>query len=86
MNTLTTEARAAKVWFDEDCLWVLLQDGRKLGTPLSYFPRLLNATPAQRKKYELSGGGSGIHWDRLDEDISVAGLLAGNSSRERGNS
>ena len=86
MNTLTIEARASKVWCDEDCLWVLLQDGRKLATPLSYFPRLLKATSAQRKKYELSGGGIGIHWDLLDEDISVPGLLAGNSSREQGNS
>lgn len=86
MNTLTIEARAAKVWFDEDCLWVLLQDGRKLATPLSYFPRLLKATSTQRKKFELSGGGIGIHWDQLDEDISVPCLLAGNPSREKGNS
>ena len=86
MNTLTIEARAAKAWFDEDCLWVLLQDGRKLATPLSYFPRLLKATSAQRKKFEFSGGGVGIHWDQLDEDISVPGLLAGNSSREKGTS
>jgi len=83
MSTLTIEARAAKVWFDGDSLWVLLQDGRKLATPLSYFPKLLNATVAQRKKFELSGGGIGIHWNRLDEDISVPGLLAGNPSHEK---
>ncbi len=86
MNTLTTEARAAKVWFDEESLWVLLQDGRKLATPLSYFPKLLKATSSQRKKFELSGGGLGIHWDNLDEDISVPGLLAGNPTHEKGNS
>jgi hypothetical protein len=77
MNTLTLEARAAKVWFDADSLWVLLQDGRRLSVPLSYFPRLLKAGPKQRKSFKLSGGGVGIHWDDLDEDISVAGLLLG---------
>ncbi|MBI5243015.1 MAG: DUF2442 domain-containing protein [Elusimicrobia bacterium] len=77
MNTLALEARAAKVWFDKNCMWVLLQDGRQLSVPLSYFPSLLKAAAKQRQKYELSGGGLGIHWDALDEDISVPGLLAG---------
>ena len=77
MNTLLLEARAAKVWFDKNSVWVSLQDGRQLSIPLSYFPRLLKATPKQRRKYELSGGGLGIHWDELDEDISVPGLLSG---------
>jgi hypothetical protein len=77
MNTLLLEARAAKVWFDKNSVWVSLQDGRQLSVPLSYFPRLLKATPKQRRKYELSGGGRGIHWDELDEDISVPGLLSG---------
>ena len=81
MNTLTTEARAAKVWFDEECLWVLLQDGRKLATPLSYFPRLMKATAAQRRKFVFSGGGIGIHWDALDEDVSVPGLLVNNPNQ-----
>jgi hypothetical protein len=81
MNTSTLEARAGKVWFDENCLWVSLQDGRQLAIPLSYFPRLLKAKKAQREKYSLSGGGLGIHWDELDEDISVPGLLAGVSDR-----
>ena len=58
-----------------------LADGRRLGVPLAYFPRLLNATPDQRKTYILSGGGSGIHWDDLDEDISVEGLLLGVGDR-----
>ena len=61
--------------FDEDSMWVELDDGRVLGVPLVWFPRLLNATPAQRENYELSR--RGLHWDELDEDISVAGLLAG---------
>ena len=75
MNTLAVEARASKVWFDAENLWVLLQDGRQLSVPLAYFPRLLKASPEKRKKYELSGGGTGIHWDELDEDISVPALL-----------
>jgi len=77
MNTLTFEASAKKVWFDEENMWVCLIDGRQLSVPLTYFPRLLNATPEQRKKYEMSGGGTGLHWEELDEDISVPGLLLG---------
>ncbi|MCB1201061.1 MAG: DUF2442 domain-containing protein [Leptospiraceae bacterium] len=77
MNTLTVEAKATKVWFDDDNLWIQFADGRQLSTPLVYFPRLLNANPKQRDKYEISGGGTGLHWDELDEDISVAGLLQG---------
>jgi hypothetical protein len=61
--------------FDDDCMWVELDDGRTLGIPLAWFPRLLHATKAQREDYELSR--RGMHWDALDEDISVAGLLAG---------
>jgi hypothetical protein len=64
-------------------MWVDFLDGRKLGVPLAYFPRLLNAKPAQRKQYEISGGGSGLHWDELDEDISVENLLLGIGDRTR---
>jgi hypothetical protein len=63
------------VRFDEDTLWVGLSDGRTIAAPLAWFPRLLQATPEQREAFELSS--SGLHWDALDEDISVAGLLAG---------
>lgn len=77
MSTLTIEASATKVWFDLYNMWVGLSDGRQLSIPLEYFPRLLNARPEQRNKYILSGNGTGIHWDELDEDISVAGLLLG---------
>jgi hypothetical protein len=66
---------ATAVRFDEHSMWVDLSDGRTLGVPLAWFPRLLHATPAQREKVELSR--VGLHWDELDEDISVAGLLAG---------
>jgi hypothetical protein len=77
MNTLISEAKALRVWFDEDNLWLHLSDARQLAIPLSYFPRLLNATAKERENYELSGAGTGIHWDHLDEDISVQGLLNG---------
>jgi hypothetical protein len=61
--------------FDDYTMWVDLQDGRTLGVPLAWFPRLLHATPEQRSHYEISVGG--LHWDALDEDISIEGLLAG---------
>ena len=78
MTSLHIEAKASKVWFDNENLCVALFDGRQLFVPLVYFPRLLNATPQQRIHYELSGGGTGIHWDEIDEDLSVPGLLMGN--------
>lgn len=68
-----------EVRFDNDTMWVSLDDGRVLGVPLAWFPRLLLASPEQRLAYELSAGG--IHWDGLDEDISVAGLIAGRGDR-----
>ena len=77
MTTLTIEATATKIWFDQNNMWVGLADGRQLSVPLAYFPRLLNATSDQRNKYEISGGGTGLHWDEIDEDISVPGLLMG---------
>lgn len=66
---------ATSVHFDKDTMWVDLTDGRTLRVPLAWFPRLLQATPAVRKRVELSR--NGLHWEELDEDISVAGLLAG---------
>jgi hypothetical protein len=63
------------VRFEEHTMWVDLSDGRTLGVPLVWFPRLLRATPAERERVELSR--IGLHWEEFDEDISVAGLLAG---------
>ncbi len=74
MNISATDIR-----FDDDTMWVSLDDGRTLGVPLAWFPRLLTADKASRQNYELSPGG--IHWDALDEDISIAGLLAGRGDR-----
>lgn len=77
MNTLDNQPRAKKIWFDSDNLWVELEDGRQIGVPLAYFPRLAQASPSQRDNLIISGGGTGLHWEELDEDISVPGLLAG---------
>lgn len=71
------------VWFDEDNLWVMLSDGRTIGAPLAWFPRLLHADNDARADFELSV--HGIHWDSLDEDISVAGLLKGQGDQEHPN-
>jgi len=69
--------RVADVRFDEDTMSVDLADGRTITVPLAWYPRLLDATPAQRGKWEICGGGFGIHWPELDEDLSTQGLLAG---------
>jgi hypothetical protein len=66
---------ATSVRFDEHTMWVDLTDGRTLGVPLAWFPRLLRATAVEREQVELSR--VGLHWEAVDEDISVAGLLAG---------
>ena len=64
-------------------MWVELADGRKLGVPLAYFPRLLHATPTQLENYEISGRGTGLHWEELDEDILVKGLMMGIGDKTR---
>ena len=85
MSTLTTElhgARASGVEVTEDTLSVDLTDGRSVSVPLEWYPRLLHGTPAERQNSRLIGDGEGIHWEELDEDIGVEGLLAGRSSGE----
>ena len=74
-------AKAARVRFDDDNIWVELSDGRTLGVPLEWFPRLLDASREQLEHYELSP--YGLHWEELDEDISIAGLLAGRGDETR---
>lgn len=83
MSIFQNEPQATKVTFSKATFSVHLVDGRVLEVPLAYFPRLLHAKPNQRKTYELSGDGTGIHWDHLDEDISVEGLLLGVGDRTR---
>jgi hypothetical protein len=70
-----TTARATAIRFDDHSMWVDLDDGRTLGVPLAWFPRLLHGTPEQRSQGSISP--SGLHWEELNEDISIAGLLAG---------
>ena len=77
---------ATRLDFDELMMWVDLSDGRKLGVPLAYFPRLLCAIPEQRPQYEMSGNGAGLRWEALDEDISVEGLLMGIGDQTQGHS
>ena len=72
---------ATTVRFDEHTMWVDLTDCRMLGVPLACFPRLLNATPAQRARVELRR--SGLHWEELDEDISITGFIAGRGDMTR---
>jgi Protein of unknown function (DUF2442) len=68
---------ATAVRFDDVTMWVDLVDGRTLGVPLTRFPWLLHATPEQRMRGRIGVTGNGLHWEALDEDISVEGLLAG---------
>lgn len=77
MNSSIDEARASKVWFDEDNMWVALLDGRTLSVPKVWFPRLSEAATEELEQYEMSGNGAAIHWEKLDEDISVPNLLLG---------
>ena len=72
---MNTSARAVR--FDDVTIWVELHDGRTIGVPMAWFPRLLHATPAQREPCRISVAGRGLHWEDPDEDISVEGLLAG---------
>jgi hypothetical protein len=70
-----------KVWFDDDNIWLGLEDGRQVSTPLAFYPRLLNATKEQRENYEFIGPGIGIHWEDPDEDLSVEGIVLGRKDR-----
>ncbi|MBI2863771.1 MAG: DUF2442 domain-containing protein [Chloroflexi bacterium] len=69
-----TPVLASDVWFDYEMLHVRLADGRELSVPLEWYPRLRNANPEQRANWRLIGRGAGIHWEDVDEDLSVAGL------------
>lgn len=74
--------RAMSVVCADDELHVYLMDGRWISVPIAWFPRLAHASAAERANLELLGDGQGIHWPDVDEDISVAGLLAGQPSME----
>src|SRR5947208_8047585 len=85
MNSSAVEARealATRVEVNDDTLSVELADGRTLAVPLAWYPRLAHATAEERGGWRLIGGGRGLHWSAIDEDISVANLLAGQPSAE----
>lgn len=85
MSTLPSELPtplAQQVTVTDDALVVDLLDGRTMSLPLSWYPRLVHGTSAERAHWRLIGRGEGIHWPELDEDISIAGLLAGRLSGE----
>lgn len=85
MNSLAANPVLANaVSCTDDELIVSLSDGRSLSVPIVWFPRLAKANASERADYELLGNGEGVHWPRIDEDISVAGLLAGKPSTEFG--
>ncbi|MGB7069547.1 MAG: DUF2442 domain-containing protein [Pyrinomonadaceae bacterium] len=75
ISTVNVQPLAIDVACHNDSLQVELADGREISVPLTWFPRLNNASPRDRKNWQLIGGGLGIHWDALDEDISVESLL-----------
>ena len=74
---LAADERVASVEFNDDALSVALMDGRVITVPLVWYPRLLDATDAERNNWQISGGGYGIHWPDIDEDLSTEGLLRG---------
>jgi hypothetical protein len=76
-SAVTADERVLDVAFSDDSLSVSLRDGRVISVPLVWYPRLLNATPSQRKNWKIAGGGYGIHWPDVDEDLSTEGLLRG---------
>ncbi|SFZ85885.1 Protein of unknown function [Devosia enhydra] len=85
MNSLVldTEPVAIDVTVEADVLRVVLGDGRQISVPIEWFPRLRDATATARADWRLLGGGVGIHWPQIDEDISIKGLLAGRGARNR---
>jgi hypothetical protein len=76
-SVVAADERVAGVGFSEDSLTVHLMDGRSISVPLAWYPRLLHATAAQRDHWKIAGGGYGIHWPDVDEDLSTEGLLRG---------
>ena len=74
-STINKSNIASKVWFDENKMSLLLNDGREISVPIEWFPRLRDASPAQRNNWRFIGNGEGIHWPDIDEDILVEALM-----------
>ena len=85
MNTLAeiTDLRATSVRMEADMFYVEIEDGREIGVPYSWFWRLEDATAEQRNNWRFIAGGHGIHWEEIDEDISIAGIIKGNRGLKR---
>ena len=81
---MNSSVSATRVRFDADSMWVELSDGRTIGVPLAWFPKLLRCTAQELEQVRISS--RGLHWDAIDEDISVAGLLAGLGDQSSNNS
>ena len=78
---MNSSAKPTRVHFDQDSIWVDLSDGRVIGVPPAWFPRLLHGTSEQREQVRISP--RGLHWEALDEDISIAGLLDGQTDQTK---
>ena len=74
---IRADERVKNVQFTEETIGVDLMDGRVIIVPLVWYPRLLNATPSQRANWRVAGGGYGIRWEEIDEDLSTSGMLCG---------
>lgn len=85
MPTSTSDERIKNVKIDRDLITVGLMDGRIISVPLVWYPSLMNATPEQLMNWEIAGGGFGIHWPDLDEDLSTEGFLRGAPSPKKFN-
>ncbi|WP_159788254.1 DUF2442 domain-containing protein [Sodalinema gerasimenkoae] len=74
---VNVDERVKDVSFDEDSITVFLMDGRAISVSLVWYPRLYHATPEQQEAWEICGGGYGLHWEDIDEDLSTEGMLRG---------
>ena len=77
MSTLTKNKniKATSLWFSNDMIFVRLEDGREIGTPLEWYPKLRDATKKELENWRFIGKGIGVHWESIDEDLSISGLL-----------
>jgi hypothetical protein len=82
-SRIQADERVKAVSFSNETISVDLMDGRTIIAPLMWFPRLMNATPQQLLNWTICGGGYGIHWEEIDEDISTEGLLMGASAPQK---
>jgi hypothetical protein len=83
ISTRVADERVSGVRFEDDRLIVDLADGRTIAVPIAWYPRLQNATAAQRANWDIAGSGFGIHWPDIDEDLSTEGLLRGAPAPKR---